>query len=269
MKFINIYGLKVRRYIWLILSHISYDSIRPHNTTMALALKFLTLSSLCFPPSTTSLFLLRSNYSQSLKLNNKLSSIYTINSKSFRLFYRFSVDDENSNSSFDEAVALFNKRAYYECHDSLEALWYSAEEPTRTLIHGILQCAVGFYHLFNQNHKGAMMELGEGLGKLRKMNFSSGPFHEFEREISATLDFIYQTQIELAACIDDLCLAIDQSERSYQLLGDYGAGQHLYHLELDHNEIMYIVFHPPRSYASHNSLKESIHLIEIIHICTA
>lgn len=44
------------------------------------------------------------------------------------------------------------------------------------------------------------MELGEGLCKLRKMDFENGPFHEFEREISATLDFIYETQIELAAC---------------------------------------------------------------------
>ncbi|XP_044487559.1 uncharacterized protein LOC123212461 isoform X2 [Mangifera indica] len=231
---------------------------------MALALKSLTLSSLCTSPSTTSpaLIFRPFHYSQSVKLNNKPYSIYTVDSKSFRLFYRLSDysenDDENSNSSFDEAVALFNKRAYYECHDTLEALWYSAEEPTRTLLHGILQCAVGFYHLFNRNHKGAMMELGEGLGKLRKMKLSSGPFHEFELEISATLDFIYQTQIELAACIDDLCLAMDQSERSYQLLGDYGAGQYLYHLESDENEIMHIVFHPPRAYASQNSLKEKI-----------
>ena len=45
-----------------------------------------------------------------------------------------------------------------------------------------------------------MMELGEGLCKLRKMNSVSGPFHQFEQEISAVLDFIYQTQIELAAC---------------------------------------------------------------------
>lgn len=44
------------------------------------------------------------------------------------------------------------------------------------------------------------MELGEGLCKLRKMNFKSGPFYQFEQEISAALDFIYQTQIELAAC---------------------------------------------------------------------
>ena len=51
-----------------------------------------------------------------------------------------------------------------------------------------------------QNHRGAMMELGEGLCKLRKMNFESGPFHDFEQDISAVLNFIYNTQIELAAC---------------------------------------------------------------------
>lgn len=61
--------------------------------------------------------------------------------------------------------------------------------------------------------------------------------------------------------IDDLCLAMDQSERSYQLLGDYGAGQYLYHLESDDNEIMHIVFHPPRAYASQNSLKVKLPLL--------
>lgn len=44
------------------------------------------------------------------------------------------------------------------------------------------------------------MELGEGLCKLRKMNFEGGPFLRFEQEISAVLDFIYQTQLEFAAC---------------------------------------------------------------------
>lgn len=86
------------------------------------------------------------------------------------------------------------------------------------------------------------MELGEGLSKLRKMNFENGPFHQFEQEISATLEFIYQTQIELAACSDDLCLTMDQSERSYQLLGGYGAGQQLYSLQNEHNNVAYIVF---------------------------
>ncbi|KAM6588945.1 hypothetical protein CsatA_011550 [Cannabis sativa] len=178
-------------------------------------------------------------------------------SDSFRTFYRFSPsndhDEEDAeNCSFDEAVELFNKREYYRCHDLLETLWNRAEEPSRTLIHGILQCAVGFHHLFNQNHKGAMMELGEGLSKLRKMNFKNGAFHQFEQEISTVLDFIYQTQIELAACSDDMCVRMDQSERSYQLLGGYGAGQHLYKLQSDssNEQTMHIVFCPNMSYVN-------------------
>ncbi|XP_004288745.1 PREDICTED: uncharacterized protein LOC101300857 [Fragaria vesca subsp. vesca] len=176
-------------------------------------------------------------------------------SSCFRISYRSSDaeegEDEAEGCSFDEAVVLFNTREYYKCHDFLESLWNKAEEPTRTLFHGILQCAVGFHHLFNQNHKGAMMELGEGLCKLRKMNFKTGPFYEFEQQISAALDFIYQTQIELAACGDDVCVAMDRSERSYQLLGRYAAGQLLYTLQLqavDDSETMYIVFRPQRSY---------------------
>ncbi|EOY08843.1 Protein of unknown function DUF309 - like 1 [Theobroma cacao] len=174
-------------------------------------------------------------------------------SESLGVSYRYSSsadskDDENC--SFDEAVSLFNQREYYKCHDLLEDLWNNAEDPTRTLIHGILQCAVGFHHLFNQNHRGAMMELGEGLCKLRKMNFESGPFYDFEQDIAAVLDFIYNTQIELAACGDDLCVTMEQSERSYLLLGGYAAGQHLYHLQADPNQVMYIVFCPQRSYGS-------------------
>ncbi|KAF8398098.1 hypothetical protein HHK36_017024 [Tetracentron sinense] len=185
------------------------------------------------------------------------------NFDSFRLSYRFSSedsseDDEAEDCSFDEAVLLFNSRDYYRCHDFLEALWNKAEEPRRTIIHGILQCAVGFHHLFNQNHRGAMMELGEGLCKLRKMNFETGPFHQFEREISAALDFIYHTQLEQAACTDDFCLAMDRSERSYQLLGGFAAGQRLYHLESDLNETLYIVFCPEGSYSTGRPIRVKV-----------
>nr|GMC95559.1 putative TTHA0068-like domain protein [Ipomoea batatas] len=151
-------------------------------------------------------------------------------------------DDDDDEARFEYAVALFNRMEYYKCHDVLEALWHSSDDPSRTLFHAILQCAVGFHHLFNQNHKGAMMELGEGLCKLRKMNFESGPFYQFEKEITAALDFVYQTQLELAACSEDLCLAMDQSEISYQLLGGYAAGQQLYILVRDDDGITYLVF---------------------------
>lgn len=46
--------------------------------------------------------------------------------------------------------------------------------------------------------------------------------------------------------IDDFCLALDQSETSYKLLGGYAAGQVLYRLETDTNDdVVYIVYNPP------------------------
>ncbi|BAF27494.1 uncharacterized protein [Oryza sativa Japonica Group] len=143
-------------------------------------------------------------------------------------------ESEVIGGSFDAAVALFNGGEFHACHDVVEELWYTAEEPTRTLLHAILQCAVAFHHLFNQNHRGAMMELGEGLCKLRKLRLdddTTSPFSRFQEEVAAALNFIYRTQKELAACTDDLCLTMDGSATSYQLLGNFAAGQKLYRLE--------------------------------------
>lgn len=53
------------------------------------------------------------------------------------------------------------------------------------------------------------MELGEGLCKLRKMDFEDGPFLQFEEEVSEALEFVYQTQKELAACTFMIVLPID------------------------------------------------------------
>lgn len=97
------------------------------------------------------------------------------------------------------------------------------------------------------------MELGEGVCKLRKMNFEDGPFQDFERDVSAVLEFVYQTQLELAACSEDMCLTMDQSDRSYQLLGGYAAGESIYTLEtlVDFNngmsETSVILFSPSSS----------------------
>lgn len=59
-------------------------------------------------------------------------------------------EEEEAAAEFDAAVALFNRGEFHACHDVVEELWYGAEDPARTLLHGILQCAVGFHHLFNQ-----------------------------------------------------------------------------------------------------------------------
>lgn len=41
-----------------------------------------------------------------------------------------------------------------------------------------------------------------------------------------------------------MCVAMNQSERCYQLLGEYGAGQRVYDLELANDASVYIVFYP-------------------------
>lgn len=105
------------------------------------------------------------------------------------------------------------------------------------------------------------MELGEGLCKLRKFNFENGPFHEFEKEISEVLDFIYRTQLELAACGDDICVTLDQSERSYQLLGGYAAGQKLYSLEND-QDYYYLVFSSGRYHGNIEYLRIKLPTID-------
>jgi len=43
-----------------------------------------------------------------------------------------------------------------------------ALDPERRFYQGLLQVAVGYYHLGNGNWRGCVILLGEGLGKLRK-----------------------------------------------------------------------------------------------------
>lgn len=63
-------------------------------------------------------------------------------------------------------VEEFNQRAFYECHDTLEALWIEAMEPEKRFYQGVLQIAVACHHLSNLNWRGAVMLLGEGIRRL-------------------------------------------------------------------------------------------------------
>ena len=48
-------------------------------------------------------------------------------------------------------IEQFNQREYFECHETLEALWNSERETIRVLAKGILQVGVGCYHLLRGN----------------------------------------------------------------------------------------------------------------------
>ncbi|WP_434686029.1 DUF309 domain-containing protein [Pseudanabaena minima] len=69
-------------------------------------------------------------------------------------------------TTFEEAIAQFNSGDYYACHDTLEAIWNDAWQSDRAFYQGILQIAVGLYHLKNQNWHGAAILLGEGTSRL-------------------------------------------------------------------------------------------------------
>ena len=71
-------------------------------------------------------------------------------------------------SEFWQAVEQFNQQEFYTCHDTLEALWMEANEPQRSFYQGILQIAVAFYHHGNRNLRGAIVLLGEGIGRLSR-----------------------------------------------------------------------------------------------------
>ena len=67
---------------------------------------------------------------------------------------------------FERGITEFNQQEFYACHDTLEAIWVDAEEADKRFYQGILQVAVGCYHLSNDNLRGAIILLGEAVRRL-------------------------------------------------------------------------------------------------------
>ncbi len=69
-------------------------------------------------------------------------------------------------AKFEQGIAEFNQQQFYACHDTLEAIWVEAPEADKRFYQGILQVAVGCYHLSNGNLRGAIILLGEAVRRL-------------------------------------------------------------------------------------------------------
>ena len=67
---------------------------------------------------------------------------------------------------FSLGIEQFNQRKFYECHDTLEAIWIEAIELDKRFYQGILQVAVACHHLRELNWRGAVILLGEGIRRL-------------------------------------------------------------------------------------------------------
>jgi hypothetical protein len=70
------------------------------------------------------------------------------------------------NDLFLQGVVEFNRRNFFEAHDVWEELWCDTRDERRLFFQGLIQTAVGFYHLSNNNVKGATSQLEKGLQKL-------------------------------------------------------------------------------------------------------
>lgn len=67
---------------------------------------------------------------------------------------------------FERGIDHFNRGYFFEAHDILEDIWRETTGPDRLFLQGLIQVSVGFYHLFNQNYKGAVSQFTKGLTKL-------------------------------------------------------------------------------------------------------
>lgn len=78
---------------------------------------------------------------------------------------------------FVRGIEEFNRQDFYECHETLEEYWNTlpASLPERQLVQGIIQIAVGFYHLKRDNVKGTLKLFTRGNDRLiSSSNFVAG-----------------------------------------------------------------------------------------------
>jgi uncharacterized protein len=68
--------------------------------------------------------------------------------------------------AFWRGLEEFNNRQFYNCHDTIEAIWLESQPPTKLFYQGLIQMAVGLYHLENRNWQGAVTLLRSGIDRL-------------------------------------------------------------------------------------------------------
>lgn len=63
-------------------------------------------------------------------------------------------------------IQEFDRGEFFECHETIEAVWMAEPGPIRLLYQGILQVGVALYHVQRRNWRGAMKMLARSIPKL-------------------------------------------------------------------------------------------------------
>ncbi len=69
-------------------------------------------------------------------------------------------------TQFARGVELFNTKEFFDCHDVFEELWQEERGELKLFLQGLIQAAVGSYHLSNGNTTGAISQYTKSLAKL-------------------------------------------------------------------------------------------------------
>jgi predicted metal-dependent hydrolase len=67
---------------------------------------------------------------------------------------------------FFRGIREFNEGKFFEAHDSFEEIWQGYREPDREFLQGLIQAAVGLYHLEHQNLRGARSQFSKACSKM-------------------------------------------------------------------------------------------------------
>ncbi|MBI2215713.1 MAG: DUF309 domain-containing protein [Candidatus Rokubacteria bacterium] len=87
------------------------------------------------------------------------------------------------------AADLFDAGLGFEAHEVLEPHWQRAGGgPCREALQGLIQIAVGYQHLANDNLAGAQMLLREGVQRLRRGRVEALDLTHFAQSVEAALD---------------------------------------------------------------------------------
>ena len=90
---------------------------------------------------------------------------------------------------FQQGILAFNDRCYYDAHEYWEELWLDYKLKDATFIQGLIQLAVSYFHLYNNNLNGARSMIGKSLGKFEGIEMARG------MDISELKEKIKKTQI--------------------------------------------------------------------------
>ena len=71
---------------------------------------------------------------------------------------------------FHKGIEAFNNRQFYDAHEYWEELWLDYKLNDPQFIQGLIQLSVSYFHLFNQNLKGAR-------SMIKKCQKKIDPFH--------------------------------------------------------------------------------------------